>query len=136
MLHDIVMKQGYLLTLAWAALAAIAFVTLSPIGIRPRIPMPVDLERALAFCVTGLLFALAYPRHIGWAAAIVLLGVFGLELLQELRPDRHAQFADAVVKAAGASLGLILGWLFGNVRGTARQRMPRQADVNHDPAGP
>ncbi|MBS3848537.1 VanZ family protein [Devosia sp. BSSL-BM10] len=96
---------------AWTVLLAIAAATLSPIGLRPHLPMGVDIERVLAFFVVGLLFALAYPRHIWFAALVVLLGAFGLELLQELRADRHGRVHDALIKSAGASMGLGIGWL-------------------------
>ena len=107
--------------LAWGALFALAFATLSPIGLRPRLPLPVDIERGLAFLVVGLLFALAYPRRIWWALAILLVGVFGLELLQMLRSDRHGRLDDALVKAAGAIIGLGTGWLIAQWH---RQRRP------------
>jgi VanZ family protein len=97
--------------LAWAALIAITAATLSPIGLRPRLPVPVDLERSAAFLSLGLLFALAYPRRIWLALAIVLIGAFGLEWLQELRPDRHGRFDDALIKSLGAMIGLGAGWI-------------------------
>ena len=41
-------------------LACIAFVTLSPIGIRPQIAAP-NLERFAAFAVLGLYYFLVWP---------------------------------------------------------------------------
>jgi hypothetical protein len=105
------MTRTVFMYLAWSALLAVAIVTLSPIGMRPRLPMPVDLERAAAYLAVGLLFALAYPRHVWLALAIVVVGLLGLEWLQGLRPDRHARLGDAMVKGAGALLGLGAGWL-------------------------
>lgn len=97
--------------LAWSILLAIVLSTLSPLGLRPRIDIPVDLERAGAFGLLGMAFALAYPRHIWWAVALVLCGAVALEILQTLRPDRHGREADATVKLAGATIGLTIGWL-------------------------
>lgn len=97
--------------LAWSILVAIALATMSPIDLRPRLPIDVDLERALAFCAAGLAFALAYPKQIWFAAAITMAGVLGLEFLQAIRPDRHGELHDAIVKIVGASTGLGLGWL-------------------------
>lgn len=97
--------------LAWLALLGTAIATLSPIGLRPHLPAAADLERILAFLVVGFLFALAYPRAIWLAAAVVLFGVVGLEWLQEVRPDRHGRIEDATLKAAGACLGLGCGWI-------------------------
>jgi len=105
------MSERHYRLFAWLALAALAFVTLSPIGLRPHSPWPVDVERAGAFLVAGLLFALAYPRHIWLAAGLVLFTIFGLEALQHIRPDRHGQWHDALIKSAGATLGLAAGWL-------------------------
>jgi hypothetical protein len=111
LLYDRTMNQTALRILAWSLLLLIAAVTLSPIGLRPGLPLDVDLERALAFLALGFAFALAYPRKLWAAAAIVLLGAFGLELLQFLRPDRHGRAPDALVKAGAACIGLGLGWL-------------------------
>lgn len=115
------MKPGLPAILAWSALVAIAFVTLAPSGLRPRIDLPINLERALPFIVAGGLFAFAYPKKIWWAAAIVVFGVFGLELLQGLQPGRHPRLSDAVAKSAGAFLGLALGWLTGTLRAILRR---------------
>ena len=109
--YDSFMTRTLFKVLAWAALIAIAAATLSPIGLRPRLPVPVDLERSAAFLGLGLLFALAYPRRIWVALAIVLIGAFGLEWLQELRPDRHGRFDDALIKSIGAMIGLGAGWI-------------------------
>lgn len=110
-LYDAFMTTTIFKVLAWSALLAIAAATLSPIGLRPRLDVPVDLERMAAFALVGLLFALAYPRKIWMAAAIVAIGVVGLEWLQHIRPDRHGRAADALVKAAGAFAGLGMGWV-------------------------
>ncbi|WEK03703.1 MAG: VanZ family protein [Candidatus Devosia phytovorans] len=103
-------RHSTVVILAWLGLLAIAVMTLSPIGLRPHMPVSVNAERAMAFMVVGFLFAVAYPRHIWFAALIVLTGAFGLEILQELRPDRHGRFRDAMWKSVGASIGLCLGW--------------------------
>lgn len=100
---------------AWLTFLFIAFATLSPIGLRPLSSLPVDIERALAFSLVGFLFAIAYPRQIWLAAGIIIIGVVGLELLQNLRPDRHGRNADAVVKLAGGAIGLGFGWLAAQV---------------------
>ncbi len=73
--------------------------------------MAVDLERALAFSAAGYLFAASYPRRIWLVSAVVLTSVLGLEIIQQLLPDRHGQVHDALVKGAGACVGLGLGWL-------------------------
>ena len=91
---------------AWAALAFIAYATLSPIQARPKISSSADLEHILAFAVTGLLFCLAYPRHIVRVCLVVLGSAVLLEYLQTLTPDRHGTLVDASEKIIGGMLGI------------------------------
>ena len=97
--------------LAWLALSAIVFVTVSPIGLRPHDYLSVDLDRALAFAVMAMLFVLAYPRHVLLISILLVIGAGGIETLQLLSPPRHAHMADAAVKATGAALGASAGWI-------------------------
>lgn len=100
------MMRKLLTFAAWLCLGGILFATVSPIGLRPRDVMPVNVDRALAFCIMAGLFTLAYPRR--WLA-ILLLTVGGaalIETLQYLSPTRHAQLSDAMIKAAGAATGV------------------------------
>lgn len=103
--------QKILRSVTWLLVAAIVVVTLGSLGFRSRTVLPVDVERALAFTAVGLAFTIAYPRHIWWAVAFDMVGAVGLEWLQNLRPDRHGREADALVKLAGAVIGLGTGWL-------------------------
>ena len=96
---------------AWAALSAIAFATLAPIGLRPHSILPVAHERGGALAVVGALFAFAYPSRIWWTLGGLVIGLVGLEALQVLRPDRHGQPLDALVKIIGAGIGYLLAAL-------------------------
>jgi hypothetical protein len=95
---------------AWMAFVAIIFVTVSPIELRPHDVLPVDVDRALAFTVLAGLFVVAYPRQWIWVGIAVIAGSGAIELLQELSPTRHAHVDDAMVKAGGAAIGIVLGW--------------------------
>jgi len=94
--------------LAWILVAFIAFATLSPIGMRPVTTAPADMERFLAFGAFGLAFCIGYPRHRVGIILIVIAVTGLLELAQHLAPGRHGRFHDAVLKAAGAFLGLAI----------------------------
>ncbi|MEF2071841.1 VanZ family protein [Consotaella aegiceratis] len=118
------MLNRLLKPLAWTSLLAIVFVTISPIGLRPPDPLPVNLDRAAAFAVMAVLFTVAYPRHVVRCAIALILGAGSIELLQFLSPTRHAHLDDAVVKACGALAGVLAGWAFNIVR--ARRLIPRQ----------
>ncbi|GMB79559.1 hypothetical protein NN6n1_03410 [Shinella zoogloeoides] len=96
---------------AWLGLAAILFVTVSPIGYRPHDVVSTDFDRAAAYAVLSALFVFAYPRHRLAVAALVVLVAGGAELFQFISPTRHARLADAAVKAAGGIGGLFAGSL-------------------------
>lgn len=98
-------------TAAWACLAAIALATLAPIGFRPESGFAPSVERFAAFALAGALFAVAYPRYILLAAAIVLGAAVGFELLQVLEPSRHGRIFDAAIKIGGGVIGLASGYL-------------------------
>ena len=105
------MTRRALPLLAWLALAAIVFVTVSPIGLRPHDVMPVTIDRALAFAALACLFVTAYPRHWRSVGLAVVFCAVGIEWLQELSPTRHARLDDALIKAVGALFGVAGGRL-------------------------
>ena len=108
---------------AWLLLAAIAFVTLSPVSLRPHVASA-DFERFGAFLVLGVVFDFAYAKKSGWLAPIVVLSAaFGLELLQLIDPTRDGRIADAVFKAAGGLTGCVIGYCLRQL--TARYRVTR-----------
>ncbi len=95
--------------LGWLLLAALAFATLAPIGLRPISGAPVSLERFAAFAALGLLFALGYPRRHWQVLALVVLAAASLEALQLIDPTRHGRIGDFLVKAVGGGLGVAVG---------------------------
>lgn len=110
LIYDVLMTMKIFRIAAWLVLAFILFVTVSPINIRPSDPLPVDVDRAAAFALMGGLFVIAYPRHWVFAALLIVLSAGAIELFQELSPTRHSHIHDALVKAAGAGIGVVVGW--------------------------
>ena len=102
--------------LAWLLLAFVIFVTVSPIGLRPETVTTVDTDRASAYVVLGLAFALAYPKQWKTVAALLVVGAVAIEYLQYFVPTRHARLHDAGIKAMGAGLGLLAGWVINKWR--------------------
>ena len=91
----------------WLALAAVAFVTLSPIAERPVTPFGPNVERFAAFVVLSGLLMLAYPAHrVRWFWALVGLAAL-LEAGQNLVGGRHGRLGDFDVKALGAAVGAL-----------------------------
>ena len=84
----------FLRLFAWLLAAAVTFATLGPPRYRPHAAITHDGEHALAFVLLGIAFAVAYPRQRMLVAAlsVVLIGV--LELLQLFVPGRHARLED------------------------------------------
>lgn len=94
---------------AWLVLIVLVVATLSPIELRPHSGLPVDFERAAAYGVLGGLLGLAYQRYFPMVALGLTGLILGMEMVQNLLPDRHGQPADAIVKVFGAFVGLGLG---------------------------
>ena len=114
--YDRMTTRTFFKAAAWFLLAAILFVTVSPIGLRPSTITGVNLDRALAYALAACVFVLAYPRHWKIVALLFLMGTAGMEVLQYLSPSRHPHVSDAAVKAAGAATGIVCGWLVNEVR--------------------
>ena len=93
---------------AWILAAAVAFATLGPPTYRPQSDLGQNGEHALAFVLVGLAFGLAYSRNRRATAAISIVLIGLLELLQLWMPGRHARLGDFIVDALAACLGLLL----------------------------
>lgn len=102
--------------LAWLLLAFILFVTVSPIGLRPDTVTTVDTDRGAAYVLLGLAFALAYPKQWKLVAVLLIIGAVGIEYLQYFSLTRHPRLHDAGIKAMGAALGLVAGWVINRWR--------------------
>ena len=101
---------------AWLLLAAVAFVTLAPIGWRPETGLSANIERFAAFALIGLAFGLAYPRRL-WLVALTVLGAaMSFEVMQFLVQSRHPGLRDVVAKLAGGASGILVGWVISIVR--------------------
>ena len=101
----------------WGLLGLLAFVTLSPIGLRPEVG-PADYERALAYIAFGTLAALAYPRQRLGILAVVVAAAGLLEVGQNLSETRHGRVDDFLVKAASGAAG----WLAASALAVAMAR--------------
>lgn len=101
---------------AWTAFAAIVFVTISPIEMRPGDIISVDFDRALAFGLLSSMFMIAYPRHALLVGGFIVFSAGAIELLQALSPTRHARLDDAVIKGAGALGGMVLAFSYNALR--------------------
>ena len=94
--------------IAWILAAAVAFATLGPPTHRPQSDLGQNGEHALAFVLVGLAFGLAYRRNRRATAAISVVLIGLLEVLQLWMPGRHARLEDFVVDALAACVGLVL----------------------------
>jgi VanZ family protein len=110
MLHKLIVAA------AWACLIYIAYATSSPIAARPELVETgiykaffTVVERFGAYAVLGLLFCLAYPRHITFVCVLVFGSAVILELMQNFIPDRDARVVDVIEKLVGGAAGILLG---------------------------
>ncbi|MBK3664305.1 VanZ family protein [Bradyrhizobium diazoefficiens] len=93
---------------AWLLAAAVTFATLGPPGLRPHSDLGQDGEHAFAFILVGLAFGLAYRQRRPAVAAISVVLIGLLELMQFWSPGRHARLEDFVVDAVTACIGFAL----------------------------
>jgi VanZ family protein len=95
-------------------IAAVVFATLGPPRYRPHSPLGQDGEHALAFVLVGLAVGLAFPQRRLLVAAVSVLLIGLLEIMQLWAPGRHARLEDFLVDAATACIGLAfaaaIGW--------------------------
>lgn len=101
---------------AWAGLALIILVTISPIQARPPDITTTDLDRGIAFFVMSGLFVIAYPRRPIVMTILLFCAAFLIELMQFASVTRHPQLHDAVIKAVGVLLGVSAGLLVNLMR--------------------
>jgi len=90
---------------AWLLAAAVSFATLGPPGLRPHSDLGQDGEHALAFILIGLTFGLAYRQRRPAVAAVSVILIGLLELMQFWAPGRHARLEDFLVDAGTACIG-------------------------------
>jgi VanZ family protein len=90
---------------AWLLAAAVTFATLGPASYRPHSNLGQDGEHALAFVLVGLAFGLAYRQRRLFTAAVAVIMIGVLEILQLWVPGRHARMEDFVVDALTACVG-------------------------------
>jgi VanZ family protein len=115
------MKNRHYQIAAWACLASIVFVTVSPIQMRPGDILSVDVDRALAFGLMASAFMIAYPRHALAVGVLVVASAGLMEFLQLLTPSRHARIEDALVKVTGATGGMAIGLIYNILRSARHQ---------------
>jgi VanZ family protein len=100
---------------AFVLITAVVFATLGPARYRPHAPLGQDGEHALAFVLLGLAVGLSFPQRRLRVAAVAILLIGLLEIMQLWAPGRHAQLEDFLVDATAACLGLVaaaaIGWL-------------------------
>jgi hypothetical protein len=101
--------------LGWLLLAALVFVTLCPIGLRPTSGEPAWLERLAAYAVFAFVFSVGYPRQRLLVLAFTVAAAGSLEAAQELNWSRHGRFTDFYVKAAGCGFGWLIAYAVANL---------------------
>jgi VanZ family protein len=101
----------------------VTFATLGPPGLRPHSDLGQDGEHALAFILVGLAFGLAYRNHRRAVAAIAVVLIGVLELMQFWAPGRHARLEDFLVDAGTACIGFALAavadWIVTRIRASS-----------------
>lgn len=124
-----VRMTNFALAVAWIAMLAITYATLTRVGfvysiyfklapllMGPEMKTYGHFAHVIAFGFLGVVFALAYPNRLLLVGCIVLGGAALLEIAQTLTPDRHGTIIDALEKMAGGGAGMILVKTIQNLR--------------------
>lgn len=106
------MKRNKLIAAIGICFALIVYASLATLTGRPVLIghheayWVVVIERFSAYGLLGFLLAFLLPGRFTQACLLVAFVAISLELLQALRPDRHAAFLDVIQKAAGGVIGV------------------------------
>jgi VanZ family protein len=107
---------------AWASIAFVVYATLVPLAMRPTLGrLGTDYERFAAYVVVSALIVLAYPQHPIRIGIAVVAAALILEMAQLVIPDRDARVSDALVKAGGALIGILVAWSWNRWRDSRTQ---------------
>ena len=92
----------------WAAIAALAILSLLPTEAVVRTGLGGRIEHVLAYAGTALLVALAYGGRWGSLRITLALVAYaaGLEYLQRFSPTRSAEVLDFMFSSAGVLIGI------------------------------
>lgn len=113
--------RGVFVVAAWAALAAVAYVTLSKLELLyrlyyllapflnyPSMRTYAIMEHLVAYAIVGMLFCAVYPRSALRVCFFLFLIIASLEAMQTLTVDRHGTIRDAIEKMIGGATGVFL----------------------------
>ena len=103
--------------LAWLSAAAVVGLTLAPPRYRIVTGAPRDLEHIAAFALVGLMLALAYRKDRPKIAALSVVAIAAIELMQLVVPGRHAYLSDFLLNV----LGFCMGWTSALILGRTSQ---------------
>lgn len=99
--------KAFVVLACWILAASVIVVTLGPATDRPQLGHP-QAERFWAFAVLGFTSAFAYPARPRRLAASLTAGAIILEALQFFASGRDPRLPDALIKMAGALVGIAL----------------------------
>ncbi len=112
------MRQSYIIAVTTGCVLLIVYATLTSHSGRPVLLSlheslwVVIFERFAAYLVLGFLLSRLFPGHMIRTCAIVVAIAISLELLQALQPDRDPAATDALQKATGGIVGVLISrWL-------------------------
>ena len=115
-------------TAAWLSILLVLLVTIVPIGYRPTTGFSPNIERFGVMAVVGALFAAAYPGKFWLIVLGLSLAAAGFELLQTFAGGRHPSVRDVGFKAAGATIGAMLGYAVGAAL-AKMQNLPKEPPI-------
>ena len=93
---------------AWLLVIEISLVSLVPPSLRPVTGAPHNFEHLAIFLLTGIAFAIGYPRRLFLQSIGLVIFAGLIEIAQLWVPGRHARLSDFIVDASAACIGVAI----------------------------
>ena len=120
---------------AWSLLIAIIVMTVVPAPLRVVSGASHNVEHALVFLVTGIVFGLGYELRMTIICGAAIVFCAALELLQLAVPGRDARLSDFLIDAGAVCFGIAIAWFARRLGKGSRTHEPGMVDRAHDQNG-
>ncbi len=103
------MSTEIIRTISWILLLTAGAAALAPATWRAHPAITANIDRLAIFALLAMLFVLSYPNDRRAVAIFCILGAIASEILPLITSARHPKISQALLKAVGALVGVLIG---------------------------
>ncbi|MDZ7925875.1 MAG: VanZ family protein [Agrobacterium sp.] len=103
------MSTEIIRAISWILLATVGALAVAPINWRAHSAITANIDRLSIFAALAMLFVLSYPNDRRAVAIFCILGAIASEILPLITSARHPKISQALLKAVGALVGVLIG---------------------------